>query len=98
MLAENIKASLADKERELANMSINVMVGDPLNDVDDGPLVLALINKFVNAYADKLEGKFVKDAASEVRGGSRVNYIFHELFRKVINSIDPFEYLDERDI
>lgn len=69
--------------------------GDPLLEVDSGPLVLALINKFINAYGDKLEGRFVKEIAVEMQGGSRINYIFHELFRKVINQIDPFEYLDE---
>ena len=74
------------------------MTGDPLADVDSGPLVLALINKFINAYGDKLEGKSVQDAAVELHGGSRINYIFHEMFRKVINSIDPFEYLSEQEI
>lgn len=84
-----------DKERELASSSVTAMSGDPLADVDSGPLVLALINKFINAYGDKLEGRFVKESAVELSGGSRINYIFHELFRKVINSIDPFEYLSE---
>jgi len=71
---------------------------DPLIGVDHGPLVLALINKYINAYADKLEGRSVKDAAVEVQGGSRINFIFHERFRKAINSIDPFQYLTEQDI
>ena len=72
--------------------------GDPLLEVDSGPLVLALINKFINAYGDKLEGRFVKESAVEMQGGSRINYIFHEVFRKVVNQIDPFEYLTEQDI
>ena len=65
--------------------SVTAMTGDPLADVDSGPLVLALINKFINAYGDKLEGKSVQDAAVELHGGSRIKYIFHEMFRKVIN-------------
>ena len=67
-------------------------------EVDNGPLVLALINKFINAYSDKLEGKFVNESAVEVKGGSRINFIFHNVFRKVISQIDPFEYLSEQDI
>lgn len=98
VLSENIKTTLADKERELAKICVTAMSGDPLNDVDSGPLVLALINRFINAYAEKLEGRFVKESATEVQGGSRINFIFHELFRKVINNIDPFEYLTEQDI
>lgn len=54
-------------------------------EVDNGPLVLALINKFINAYSDKLEGKFVNESAVEVKGGSRINFIFHNVFRKVIS-------------
>jgi len=56
---------------------------------------LALINKFINAYGDKIEGRFVKESAIEMQGGSRINFIFHDIFRRVINSIDPFEYLTE---
>lgn len=97
-LNQQIKTSLADKERELAAVSVTAMSGDPLEKVDSGPLVLALINKFINAYADKLEGRFVKESAVELSGGSRINYIFHELFRRVINNIDPFEYLTEQEI
>ena len=93
-----IKAKLADKEAELATYVVTEVSEDPLLGVDSGPLVLALINKFINAYGDKLEGRFVKESAVEVQGGSRINYIFHDLFRKVINSIDPFEYLTEQDI
>jgi len=45
-----------------------------------------------------LEGRFVKDIATECQGGARINYIFHKIFRNVVNSIDPFEYLTEQDI
>jgi dynamin 1-like protein len=72
--------------------------GDPLLEVDSGPHVLDLINRFIKAYGDMLDGRFVKESAVEMQGGSRINYIFHELFRKVINQIDPFEYLSDQDI
>jgi len=65
---------------------------------DKGPMILHLINVFLNSYSDKIEGRFVKEIAVECQGGSRINYIFHEIFNKVINGIDPFEYLTDRDI
>jgi dynamin 1-like protein len=89
-LNSQIKAKLADKENEMNQFIMAEVADDPLIGVDHGPLVLALINKYINAYADKLEGRSVKDAAVEVQGGSRINFIFHERFRKAINSIDPF--------
>ena len=61
------------------------MTGNPVDGVDSGPLVLHLINLFINAYAEKIEGNFVKKATKDLSGGARINYIFHDLFRKVIN-------------
>jgi dynamin 1-like protein len=57
--------------------------------VDKGPIVLNLINKFTNAYSDKIEGRFVKESAIECLGGSRINYIFHNIFVKSIKEINP---------
>lgn len=67
-------------------------------DTDSGPLILGLLNQFQNTYGDIIDGRFVKDIAVECTGGSRINYIFHNVFNKVINDINPFEYLSEEDI
>lgn len=75
-----------------------MVTGDPLMDIDCSQIVLVLINKFVNAYGDKLEGRFVEKSVVEMQGGSRISYIFHAIFSKIINSIDPFEHLTEQDI
>ena len=61
-------------------------------------MILNLINQFINNYSDFIEGRFVKEIANKLQGGARINYIFHEIFNKVINGIDPFEYLTDRDI
>ena len=97
-LNSQIKTKLADKEAELESYLGTEYTQDTLHGVDSGPLVLALINRFVRAYGDKLAGRFIENAAVEMQGGSRINYIFHELFRKAINKIDPFEYLSDQDI
>jgi len=85
---------LQQKERELVLLQLD---GENL-DADKGPMILGLINTFLNTYGNKIEGKFVKEIAVECQGGSRINFIFHEIFNKVINTIDPFEYLTEQDI
>ena len=61
-------------------------------------MVLMLINQYLDSYGEMIEGRFVKDIAVECIGGSRINYLFHQIFNKVINEIDPFEYLSEQDI
>lgn len=66
------------------------MDGGTLGNLEDkGPIVLALINRFTNAYGDMIEGKFVKESAIECLGGSRINYIFHNIFIKTVRDIDP---------
>jgi dynamin 1-like protein len=93
-LNKQITEHLQQKERELVEMASD----DISPDVDKGPMILGLINAFINTYGEKIEGRFVKEIAVECIGGSRINYLFHEIFNKVINSIDPFEYLTEQDI
>lgn len=45
-----------------------------------------------------IEGKFVRDSSSEYKGGSRINYIFHDIFTRTINGMDPFDSLRDDDI
>ena len=45
-----------------------------------------------------MEGKFVKETASEMMGGSRLSYIFYEVFNKTLNQVDPFENLSDDDL
>ena len=61
-------------------------------------MVLNLINRFSNSYEDMIEGRFVRESAVDCMGGSRINFIFHDIFVKSIKNIDPFEYLTEADI
>ena len=90
-LNKQIADHLQQKQRELAVLQAD----EPVPLADRGCMVLDLINKFLNSYSDKIEGKFVKGIAIECQGGARINFIFHDIFKKVINEINPFEYLTE---
>ena len=59
---------------------------------------MSIIAKFTSSYAEFIEGKFVKETASELMGGSRLSYIFYEVYNKVMDEIDPFEALSDEDI
>ena len=93
-LSKSINEHVSLKERELAMYDSDFQ----FNPDDMGPLVLNLINKFSIYYGDLIEGRFVKESATEFLGGSRINYIFHNIFVKTIDKIDPFENLTENDI
>ena len=49
-------------------------------------------------YEEFVEGKFVKDTAYELKGGSRLNYIFYDVFTTAVRDIDPFDALSDDDI
>ena len=84
-LNKQINELLSQKEMELFQMDN----GNISSSEDKGPLILNLINRFTNSYSDMIEGKFVRESAMECLGGSRINYIFHEIYVKSINSINP---------
>ena len=57
-----------------------------------------IIAKYSKQYEEYIEGKFVKDTAYELKGGSRLNYIFYDVFTPEISNIDPFDALTDDDI
>jgi dynamin 1-like protein len=59
---------------------------------------LNVIAKFSSAYGEYLEGRFVRDTAKELMGGSRLNYIFFEAYNKTLNNVDPFDALSDEDL
>ena len=61
-------------------------------------LILNIIAKYSKQFEEFIEGKFVKDTAYELKGGSRLNYIFYDVFTKAISDIDPFDALTDDDI
>jgi dynamin 1-like protein len=59
---------------------------------------LHVIAKFSTFYGEFIEGKFVKETASELMGGSRLSYIFYEVFNKALTNVDPFDNLSDEDL
>jgi len=93
IIRSKITSMLYQKEKELKSLQITSEGG-----LTESQLVLNVIAKYSAAYSEFLEGRFVKDTASELKGGSRLNYIFFENFNLAINNIDPFDALSNDDI
>lgn len=84
---------LYQKEKELKSLQVCQDGAQTENQ-----LVLNIIAKYAAAYAEILEGRFVKDTAVELKGGSRLNFIFYENYTTAISQIDPFDALTDDDI
>jgi len=94
-LRDTISTAIYTKEQELENFGQESISAQ--KDIANS-FILNLVSKFSHAYADMIEGKFVKDCSKFYIGGARINYIFQEIFKKEIEKIDPFDILSDDDI
>ena len=48
----------------------------PSDEEDKKSALLDIIQKYVDGYKELLEGTFIKDICYQLKGGSRLSYIF----------------------
>lgn len=65
---------------------------------DKGQTLLQIITKFASAYCATIEGTARNIETTELCGGARICYIFHETFGQTLASIDPLGGLTTLDI
>ena len=94
-IKDSISTAIYSKEQELETFG-----HEGINSQKDiaNSFILNLVSRFSHAYADLIEGKFVKDCSKFYIGGARINYIFQEIFKKEIEKIDAFDILSDEDI
>ncbi|KAI5710584.1 hypothetical protein M8J75_009896 [Diaphorina citri] len=65
---------------------------------DKSQTLLQIITKFASAYCSTVEGTARNIETTELCGGARICYIFHEIFGKVLDGINPLDGLTKMDI
>ncbi|XP_077571436.1 dynamin-1-like protein isoform X1 [Stigmatopora nigra] len=70
--------------------------GQPVE--DHSATLLQIVTKFASDYCNTIEGTARYIQTSELCGGARICYIFHETFGRTLQSIDPLGGLSELDI
>lgn len=70
--------------------------GEPVE--DKSATLLQLITKFATEYCNTIEGTAKHIETSELCGGARICYIFHETFGRTLESVDPLGGLTTIDI
>lgn len=65
---------------------------------DKGQTLLQIITKFASAYCATIEGTARNIETTELCGGARICYIFHETFGRTLDSLDPLGGLTTLDI
>lgn len=65
---------------------------------DKSQTLLQIITKFASAYCATIEGTSKNIETTELCGGARMCYIFHETFGRTLDSIHPLTGLTKMDI
>ena len=99
----HIRATLPDIK---ARISTNLQkynaelqtLGGGLGEGNSGNIVLSVITEFCSEFRSTIDGNTNDLAVSELSGGARISYVFHETYNQGVKSIDPFDQVKDGDI
>ncbi|KAH6638803.1 ATP synthase alpha/beta family, nucleotide-binding domain-containing protein [Boeremia exigua] len=86
-----ISSSLQKYQLELGQLG-NSLLGNSSN------IVLNMITEFTNEYRGVLDGNNQELSATELSGGARISFVYHELYANGVKSVDPFDQVKDVDI
>ncbi|KAL3063333.1 hypothetical protein OYC64_002993 [Pagothenia borchgrevinki] len=101
LLMHHIRDCLPDLKTRVTVLSSQYQArlnsyGQPVE--DQSATLLQIVTKFASDYCHTIEGTARYIQTSELCGGARICYIFHETFGRTLQSIDPLGGLSELDI
>lgn len=70
--------------------------GDPVS--DKAKTIIDIITKFSLSYCDTIRGGKCQIKTTELCGGARIQYIFHDSFGRALSNLNPLESLDSKAI
>ncbi|KAI0166824.1 vacuolar sorting protein 1 [Hypoxylon sp. FL1284] len=86
-----IASSLQKYSAELEGLGPS-MLGNSSN------IVLNIITEFANQWRTVLEGNNGELSSTELSGGARISFVFHELYSNGVKAVDPFDIVKDVDI
>ncbi|ODQ77247.1 hypothetical protein BABINDRAFT_67793 [Babjeviella inositovora NRRL Y-12698] len=86
-----IEASLKKYVQELASLG---------PEIADSPssVILNIITDFSKDFNGILDGETRELTSQELSGGARISFVFHEIYKNGIQSLDPFDQIKDGDI
>lgn len=86
-----IASSLQKYQLELGQLGTSLL-GNSSN------IVLNMITEFTNEYRGVLDGNNQELSATELSGGARISFVYHELYANGVKAVDPFDQVKDVDI
>jgi replication fork clamp-binding protein CrfC len=65
---------------------------------NSGNIVLNIITEFTNEWRTVLDGNNTELSSTELSGGARISFVFHELYSNGVKALDPFDVVKDVDI
>jgi len=65
---------------------------------NSGNIVLNIITEFTNEWRTVLDGNNTELSSTELSGGARISFVFHELYSNGVKAVDPFDMVKDVDI
>lgn len=101
LLMHHIRDCLPDLKTRVNVMSTQFLslLNSYGEDVTDrSQTLLQIITKFASSYCSTIEGTARNIETTELCGGARMCYIFHEIFGRTLDSVHPLTGLSKMDI
>ncbi|KAL3077572.1 hypothetical protein niasHS_012278 [Heterodera schachtii] len=101
LLMHHIRECLPQLKLRVSAMTVQCQTilrsyGEPVT--DKHRTLLQIITHFASAYNSTIEGTSRNIETTELCGGARIGYIFHETFKRALEKLNPIENLSTYDI
>lgn len=102
ILLHHIKSTLPDIklriENSLKRYQNELSILGPEMEESPTSIALSMITNFSKDYNEILNGEAKELSSQELSGGARISFVFHEIYKNGVNSIDPFDQIKDADI
>ncbi|EGV62429.1 vacuolar protein sorting-associated protein 1 [Yamadazyma tenuis] len=102
ILLHHIKGTLPDIkmriENSLKKYENELSLLGPEMSESPTSIALSMITNFTKDYNGILDGEAKELSSHELSGGARISFVFHEIFKNGITSLDPFDQIKDTDI
>lgn len=102
ILLHHIKSTLPEIkmriEHSLKRYQTELSVLGPELEESPTSIALSMITSFSKDYNEILNGEAKELSSQELSGGARISFVFHEIFKNGVTSVDPFDQIKDADI
>jgi len=93
-LKQQVRTKIKEKQEELQSYGSGAI----LDKSNQGWMLLHLLGKFSEEFKSAIDGVPEEVNTTQLNGGARIRYIFHDTFAKHMQRVDPEEGLTTNDI